>query len=139
MKLTAARRRVLELAALFPDVACSNITDETIPCVSTTVAQALADADLVRLVDWNGRTYACRITDAGRVEAIADLHQRQAAIAMSQRDPRTAAAADNARLGVLEALDVLDAMTTGRELAPLPQVATDTPSLFDPQEVGTAP
>lgn len=66
MNLTPARRRVLEIAATFPDVACSNITDETIPCVSTTVAQALADDGLVRLTDWNGRTYACRITDAGR-------------------------------------------------------------------------
>lgn len=66
MKLTAARRRVLELAATFRDVACSNTTDETVPCVSTTVAQTLADAGLVRLTDWNGRTYACRITDEGR-------------------------------------------------------------------------
>lgn len=66
MRLTAARRRVLELAATFPDVACSNVTDETRPCVSTTVAQALAGAGLVSLTDWNGRTFACRITDAGR-------------------------------------------------------------------------
>lgn len=64
--LTPARRRALEVAATFPDVACSNATDETIPCVSTGVAQALAALGLVRLVDWNGRTYACRITDEGR-------------------------------------------------------------------------
>lgn len=70
MKLTAARRRVLELAATFTDVACSNVTDETRPCVSTTVAGALADLGLVRLVDWNGRTFACRITDEGRAALV---------------------------------------------------------------------
>lgn len=74
-----------------------------------------------------------------RLVAIADLHARQAAIAMADRDPRLAAAADNARLGILEAIDVLDAMTAGRELAPLPEVDTPTPRLFDHQEVGTAP
>jgi len=64
--LTPARRRVLDLAATFPDVRCSNVTDETRPCVNTAVAYALQALGLVELVDWNGRTWCCRITDAGR-------------------------------------------------------------------------
>jgi len=51
---------------MFTDVATSNVTDETRPCIDTRVAQALAGAGLVTLTDWNGRAYAARITDAGR-------------------------------------------------------------------------
>ena len=67
-----------------------------------------------------------------RLVAIAGLHETQAAICAAQRQPAMAAACDNARLGVLEAIDALDAMTAGREHAPLP--ATDTPTLFDETE-----
>lgn len=66
MNITPARRRVLELAVAHPDVRCSNVTDEARPCVSAAVANVLAGSGLVELVDWNGRAYACRITDAGR-------------------------------------------------------------------------
>ena len=66
MKLTDPRRRVLDLAATFTGVACSNVTDEDQPCVSTRVAADLAEHGLVELRDWNGRTWCCHITDAGR-------------------------------------------------------------------------
>jgi len=42
VRLTPARRRALDIAAMFTDVATGNVTD------------------------WNGRAYAARITDAGR-------------------------------------------------------------------------
>lgn len=69
----------------------------------------------------------------GRLVAIAGLHETQAAICAAQHNPAMAAACDNARMGVLEAIAVVDAMTTGRELPPLPD-ATTTPTLFDETE-----
>ena len=68
-----------------------------------------------------------------RLVAIAVLHETQAAICAAQGQPNLAAACDNARLGVLEAVAVVDAMTTGRELPPLPD-ATNTPTSFDETE-----
>lgn len=66
MKLTAPQRRVLDLAALFTDVAGSTNTDETAPTVSTTVADRLVQADLLTRTHWTGRVHAYRITDQGR-------------------------------------------------------------------------
>ena len=70
----------------------------------------------------------------GRLVAIAGLHETQAAICAAQGQPRMAAACDHARIGVLEAIAVVDAMTTGRELPPLPDATTTTPTLFDETE-----
>lgn len=74
-----------------------------------------------------------------RLLAIADLYDQQAAISQANRDPRMAAAADNARSGVLAAVNVLDALCAGQVLTPLPVACHDTPRLFDLQEVGTTP
>ena len=72
----------------------------------------------------------------GRLVAIDGLHETQAAICAAQGQPHLAAACDNARIGVLEAIAVVDAMTAGRELLPLPD-ATTTPTLFTMQETTT--
>ena len=66
--------------------------------------------------------------------AIAGLHETQGAICAAQHQPHMAAACDNARMGVLEAIAVVDAMTAGRELAPLPDATTTTTTLFDETE-----
>ncbi len=64
--LTTPQRRVLDLAATFTDIAGSNVTDETRPCVSTTVAERLIDAGLLEVTAWTGSVDCYRITDEGR-------------------------------------------------------------------------
>lgn len=64
--LTPPQIAVLALAAQHDDIAGSNHTGPTQPCINETVAGRLADRGLLTRTGWNGRTWTYRITDAGR-------------------------------------------------------------------------